>query len=233
MRKKHPGLSNINGVLSIFLFGLTFLFSCATFRSKVEGTYQSSATKNLGSEKVSIFFLFSHLEQSHGYDAIPKIQSKWKVIHDFDDIFRNALNEISNIGSYSTFTESADDVNYPNRRVEIDSLKSNNDYTIYIKFLKEKSFAKHFLASTVSTLTLTIIPLSYSWRYSIQVELFDNKGTLIKNYERSAKLKKWVHALLFFVYPFYNEKMKEEEIYIEFLNDVFKQIESEKILKHL
>ncbi len=31
---------------------------------------QYPAEKNLGAEKVSVFFLFRHLEQQHGFDSI-------------------------------------------------------------------------------------------------------------------------------------------------------------------
>jgi|GEM_PF-5970172 len=34
---------------------------------------QCPAEKNLGAEKVSVFFLFRHLEQQHGFDSIPKL----------------------------------------------------------------------------------------------------------------------------------------------------------------
>ena len=229
--------SKISDTLSILKKALVFIFivsivsGCATFRSDIEGSYPSPVRKNLGSEKVSVFFLFSHFAQTHGYDAIPKLQKKWSVISDFDDIFLESLKNISNIKNYSTFTDLAEDINSPERRAEKDSLKSLHDFTVQIRFLEEKSFAKHFMSGFFSTVSLTMLPLAYSWEYSIEVDVLDNQGILLQNYRRSAELTTWVQTLLIFVYPFHTQEMKLEEIYISFLSDIFKQIETEKILK--
>ena len=40
-------------------------------------------------------------------------------------------------------------------------------------------------------------------------------------------------TLLIFVYPFHPEQRKKEELYVEFLHDIFKQIEKENILKKI
>ena len=100
-----------------------------------------------------------------------------------------------------------------------------------IKFKREKSFAKSFLGSIASTITLTLFPVPYTQSYSVELELLDSKGLLIKNYSRKASLTKWVQTILIFIYPFHPEKRKREEIYVEFLHDIFRQIETEKILK--
>ena len=47
---------------------------------------------------------------------------------------------------------------------------------------------------------------------------------------RSASLTTWVQTLLIFLQPFHSEQKKKEQIYTEFLHDIFGQIESEKIL---
>ena len=231
MRNGQFGSANTIVKFLTFICLVCLMYGCAAFRSEIEGRYESSFNKNLGSEKVNVAFLFSHFSQAHGYDAIPKLQSKWSIVSDFDDIFMESLNNISNIKKFSTFTDLAEDINSPKRRAEKDSLKSTHDYTIQIKFLEEKSFARHFIAGFFSTASLTIFPLAYSWKYSMEVDVFDQREVLIQNYHRSADLTIWVQTLLIFVYPFQTEKMKMEEIYIGFLSDVFKQIESEKILK--
>ena len=64
----------------------------------------------------------------------------------------------------------------------------------------------------------------------LNADIFNSKGLLIKSYERNASLTKWVQTFLFFFYPFHPEKRKKEEIFVEFLHDIFKQIETEKIL---
>lgn len=230
----NPHLSNIIVLLKktlVFIFILSVVWGCATFRSEIDGIYQSPAQKNLAAKKVSVLFLFSHYAQSHGYDAIPKLQRKWKVISDFDDIFLESIKNISNIRSYTTFTDMAEDINSPSRRAEKDSLKSAHDFTISIRFLEEKSFARHFISGLLSTVSLTLLPAAYSWDYSIEVDVYDQQGILIQNYQRSAELTTWVQTLLIVVYPFHTEQMKMEEIYLGFLDDVFKQIETEKILK--
>jgi hypothetical protein len=50
-------------------------------------------------------------------------------------------------------------------------------------------------------------------------------------YERNATLTNWSQILLVMVYPFHPEFRKVEEIYMAFLSDTFRQIESEGILK--
>ncbi|MFC1853955.1 hypothetical protein ACFL27_27540 [candidate division CSSED10-310 bacterium] len=40
----------------------------------------------------------------------------------------------------------------------------------------------------------------------------------------------WVQLFLVFIQPFHNETMKKEQVYSEFLHDIFRQIETERIL---
>jgi len=220
---------------SIFiLFVLYFAFSlvrCATFKSEIKGKFSSTGIKNYGADGVSVLFIFSHLRQTKGYDAIPKLDNKRQRIGGFDDFFQDALNEISNINKYSTFTEYASDVNEPERRAIKDSLISTHAYIMKIKFMREKSFTKHFLGKIVSSISLTLLPIPYTYSYSVDLDLFNSQGHLIKSYSRKASLTKWVQTMLIFIYPFHPEKRKKEEIYVDFLHDIFKQIESEKVLK--
>ena len=204
---------------------------CATFKSQIKGKFNSSADKNHGADGVSVLFIMSHFSQSKGYDAIPKLENKRQIISGFDDIFHDALNEFSNIKKYSTFTEYASDVNKPERRNEVDYLMQNHDFFIKIKIMKEKIFAKHFLGIIVSTASLTLFPIPYTYSYSVEVNVFNSKNQLINTYTRKATLTKWVQTLLLFAYPFYPEKRQKEEMYVAFLHNIFKQIESEKILK--
>ena len=220
----------------IILISLVLIFltlNCATFKSEINGKFDSTVEKNYGADGVSVFFVFSHLRQTKGYDAIPKLDDKRQRISGFDDFFRDALNEFSNIKKYSVFTNYASDVNDPQRRAIRDSLMTTHDFVMKIKFMREKSFAKHFLGKIVSTATLTLFPIPYTYSYSATLELYDSKGHLIKNYSRKASLNKWVQTFLIFIYPFHPEKRKKEEIYVEFLHDIFRQIESEKVLRKL
>ena len=206
------------------------LVGCATFKSEINGRFDSPSEKNYGADGVSVLFIFSHFRQTKGYDAIPKLDNKYQRIGGFDDFFQDALHEFSNIKLYSTFTEYASDVNEPERRAKKDSLMLEHDFVMKIKFMREKSFAKNFLGTIVSTVSLTLFPIPYKHSYSANLEIFDAKGHLVKSYSRNTSLTKWVQTFLIFIHPFHPERRKKEEIYVEFLHDIFKQIETENVL---
>jgi hypothetical protein len=48
--------------------------------------------------------------------------------------------------------------------------------------------------------------------------------------QRKASLSTYSESLLLFVYPFFPEEVKIEEIYLESLRNIFQQIEAEGIL---
>ncbi len=205
------------------------LAGCAASRSAVTGKFERPAEKNVGAEKVSAFFLFRHLEQQHGFDSIPKLKAQG--VKDFDNLFRDALGEISNVSPYVTFTESPADVNNPKRREELDGFRRTHDYTLDIDFFEESSFAEQCLSGTVSLLSLTLVPMPYTWDYTITATLSDRSGKTMREYQRKATLKNWTQAVLIFAYPFHPLEGKREEIYSESLHDIFRQIEAEKVLK--
>jgi hypothetical protein len=205
------------------------LAGCAASRSPLTGSFNRQAEKNYGADKTTVCFLFRHQSQMHGFDTIPKL-NKYGV-KDFNNLFREALPEITNIGSYATFTESPEDVNEPKRREELSKMRAENDYTLKIDFFEETSFKQQFLNGTISLLTLTVIPMPYSWDYTISAELYDRKGRLLRSYQRKATLNNWVEVFLIFAYPFHPLEGKRETIYSEALHDIFRQIEAEKVLK--
>lgn len=217
--------------VALILAALQWLAGCATFKSDLSGKYIAPSARNYGADQVSVFFIFSHSRQTRGLDAIPKLDKQHERVYGFDDFFQDALNEFSNISRYATFTEYASDVNDPARRVLKDSLMQRHDFIIKLKFRREKSFAKNFLGTIVSSISLTLFPIPYTYTYSTAVEVYDSQNHLLKNYARRASLTKWVQTLLIFVYPFHPEQRKKEELYVEFLHDIFKQIETEKILQ--
>ena len=217
-------------ILVIIILLIVFIISCASFRSDIKGKFDQTPEKNYGAEKVNVLFIFKHLEQTVGYDAIPKLLDKRHQLDGFDDIFNDALNELTNIRKYATFTEYASDVNDPERRDKRDDLIAQHDYVLRIKFMKKKSFAKYFISSFLSTFSATLLPMPYTHSYFINVDVYNSKDILIKSYERKASLTKWVQTLLITLQPFHPEKRKEEEIYINFLHDIFRQIETEKLL---
>ncbi|MRR59236.1 MAG: hypothetical protein EG824_13640 [Deltaproteobacteria bacterium] len=214
-------------VVILLLAGM--LAGCAASRSPVTGKFDRPAERNAGAEKVSVFFLFRHLEQQHGFDSIPKLKAQG--VKDFDNLFRDALNEISNASPYVTFTESPADVNNPKRREELDTFRQTHDFTLGIDFFEESSFAEQCLSGTISLLSLTLIPVPYTWDYTITANLSDKSGKTVHSYQRKATLKNWTQAVLIFAYPFHPLEGKREEIYAESLHDIFRQIEAERALK--
>lgn len=216
-------------ILLLCLLLAAALFGCAASNSEISGSYNLPAKKNLGAEKVSVFFLFQHVAQQHGFDTIPKLQSNG--VKDFDNIFRDALNEISNISQYDTFTEDPNDVNSPKRRQELEILRNSHDYTLEVRFFEESSFKQQALSGTISLLSLTIIPMPYSWEYTISANLYDKGGKLLQSYQRQATLNNWVELFLIFAYPFHPLEGKREQIYADSLHDLFRQIEAEQVLK--
>jgi hypothetical protein len=45
--------------------------------------------------------------------------------------------------------------------------------------------------------------MPYSWDYTINTKLYDNKGALLRSYSSKATLTNWMEAVLIFAYPFY------------------------------
>ncbi len=218
---------------SIIKLNLILLFvlvsGCASFKSPTNGIYQSETKENKNAEKVSLLFVFSHYEQTIGIDAIPKLtRARWN----FNDIFRNSLNEISNIEKYNSFTMEAKDINNVKKREDIIRGRKENDYTIEINFKVEKSFVKFFFSAIMSSASATIIPMRYKYIYSVEAKVYNYKHELVESYMRDAELNKWVQTFMVFLYPFHHEKRKKEELYVECLHDIFKQIETEKVLDY-
>jgi hypothetical protein len=222
-------LGNIAVLLSCLVV-LLLLGGCVATRSEIMGRYDRPAEKNVGAEKVSVFFQFRHLGQQHGYDSIPKLKPLVDI-KDFDNIFRDALGEISTISGYDTFTESPNDINMPKRRQDLEVFRTSHDYTLEVSIFEESSFPQQFFSAWISLLSMAIIPMPYSWDYTFSVRVSDHDGRLLKTYERKATLSNWVEAVLVVAYPFYPLEVKREEIYAESLHDIFRQIEAEKVLK--
>lgn len=215
-------------MLSLLLL-TAMLSGCVASRSEIKGAYGGQAEKNAAAQKVSVFFLFRHLGQQHGLDTIAKLQHQG--VKDFDNIFRDSLKELSNIARYDTYTELPGDVNSPERRQKLETLRGANDYTLEVTFLEESSFSQQFLSGTISLFTLTAIPVPYSWDYTITADLRGKDGALLRSYKRTSTLSNWVEGLLILAYPFYPFEGKREEVYSESLRDIFRQMDAEKVLK--
>lgn len=220
----------MKSIVSLILIGAIILIAgCATFSPPINGMYGKEKVRNLNAEKVDILFIFEHYEQTTGIDAVPKLT---RPPRNFNDIFGNALSEISNIEKYNSITINADDINDIRKRENILRLKKESEYIIEMNFKKEKSFVKFFFGVIVSSFSATIIPIRYKNKYEVEVKVYDNKEQLIKTYMRDSELDKWVQTFMVFFYPFMHEKRKKEELYVECLHDIFSQIETEKILNY-
>jgi hypothetical protein len=204
---------------------------CAAYRSDMGGAYTGPARVNQGAARVRIAFMFTHFHQNKGWDVIPKMDNENRYVNGFNDFFRDALPEITNIGSYATFTERPDDVTSPRRRAEQDSIAAGNDYVVRMRFMRETSFAREALGTILSSVTLTTFPVPYTSSYSVTADVYDRDGRLVRRYERHASVTRWVETLLIFAYPFYPESRKTDEVYLNFLHNTFRAIEADGILK--
>jgi hypothetical protein len=210
---------------------IALLFAgCASFRSNLSGAYSGEVKRNLEGKPVNVLFHFTHVEQTLGYDAIPKVVGKTSMIRSFDDVFQDALLEFGNLGKYATFTNEASDVNKPERRAIRDSLMAQSDYTVKVRIVAEHRFVSYFFGGLATTITATLIPIPYRKSYRMETEVFARDGKLIGAYHRQAYLSKWVEMFLVFAYPFCPEDRKREEIFMAMLHDTFRQMESERVL---
>jgi len=89
--------------------------SCATFPGAMNGAYAGPERTASATEDVSVLFLLRHVKQARGLDAIPKLIPERQIVRDFDNLLVDAVTEISNLESYTSFTEFPSDVSQPER----------------------------------------------------------------------------------------------------------------------
>lgn len=212
-------------VVSILLGVL--LYQCATFSPPINGLYELNSEKIIGADKVNVLFVFKHYKQTVGIDAVPKLVRPQR---NFNDIFQAALQEISNIDKFNTITIEANDVNNVDKRNYLARLKNESDYVIEMSFKEEKSFVKFFFGVVASSVSLTVIPIRYKYKYTIEtiVKSFNQEPANI--YVRNADLNKWVQTFMVFLYPFNHQKREVEEMYIKSMRNIFNEIEDKKVL---
>lgn len=220
-------ISKLSFIVLLVFFASFLMTGCMSFRSGISGAYQKTVPPNPELQPVTVFFYFTHLEQAKGFDVVPKIIQPRRG---FKDILQESMKQISNVKSFATFTDAYDDIDNVNRRRMRDSLKENNDFTIHVTIKRENSFAKHFLADLFAWGSLSVLPMVYSWEYIYTAEVTGKNGIRIKHYERTAQLETWTQALLIFFYPFNPSEVKIEEIYLESLKDIFREIEADGVL---
>jgi len=198
---------------------------CATFPGTMGGAYSGPERSAPAARKVSVLFLLRHVKQAQGLDAIPKVQPEREIVRDFDNLLVDAITEISNLSSYTSFTEFPSDVSQPERVARREELIRTHDYLVKVQILEEYSFVRQFFGRVISAVSVTLLPVPYTTRYSIEVEVLqDNRQ--VASYRRARSKTMWVQALLLFVQPFHNDTIVRERIYIDLLHDVFREMEA-------
>ena len=104
------------------------------------------------------------------------------------------------------------------------------DYSIKFRIETKSSFVSNFFSGFISSISLTLIPACYTKHYKVKAEIFNRKNEILATYEREADVTNWYQMFLVFAYPFHPEKRKTEEVHLDFLEDIFRQIESEGVL---
>lgn len=201
---------------------------CAATRSDINGLYTEQIKFTKKAPVKLLFDLYYYTRQT-GFDAIPKF-SRTSGISDFDDIFKESIKQISNIDDYETFINTSAHIDDIEKRRDRENKIENSDYVIKLEILQENSFSKHVLGSIFSIGSLDIIPIGYSWDYTMTATIFKKNEVQIGKYSRNARVTNWHQILLIVAYPFSPVEGKTEEVYLESLTDLFKQIENENIL---
>ena len=202
---------------------------CATFPGAMEGAYSGPERAAPATRDVRVLFLLRHVKQAKGLDAIPKLIPEREIVRDFDNLLVDAVTELSNLGSYTSFTEFPSDVSQPERVARREELIRTHDYVVEVRILEEYSFVRQFFGRVLSTVSVTFLPVPYTTRYSIEVGV-TRGDSQVASYRRSSSKTMWVQALLLFIQPFHNDTIVRERIYIDLLHDVFREMEASGVL---
>lgn len=220
-------MKKISVALPLILMFL--MVGCATFSPSITGQYKGQSSSKQDADKVDVLFIIKHFHQTIGKDAVPKLT---RPFNNFDDLFNDALEKISNIGGFVPHTIMPREVNNVEKRKEISRLRKELDYTVEINITKKKSLVKYFFGIISSSISATIIPMNYRREFTFEATVFNYKQELIKTYRREGELNKWVEAFLVVVWPFYHDKRKKEALYVNALQNIFLQIENEHVLDY-
>ena len=213
-----------------FLAPLCLLMaSCATFPGDMDGAYAGPERAAPAARDVSVLFLLRHVKQAKGLDAIPKLIPERQIVRDFDNILVDAVTEISNLSSYTSFTEFPSDVSQPERVARREELIRTHDYVVRVQILEEYSFVRQFFGRVLSAVSVTLLPVPYTTRYSIEVEVTEANNQ-VATFRRANSKTLWVQTFLLFIQPFHNDTIVRERIYIDLLHDVFREMEASGVL---
>jgi hypothetical protein len=196
------------------------LSGCAASLSPIEGAYVGPPARAAAGRPVTLEFVVTHLEQSHGWDVVPKHRPS--VVEAFDEILRDAVVELGPVSSYSLTTDTG-----PAGQSQVVTQRefsSERDFAIHLAFLRESSFAAHTFYALVAIGTLGLCPVPFSWQYTVEADVYDRGGRAAGSYRRSAEVTNWVQDALAVVYPFHPLEGKEEKLYSLVLHDLFREI---------
>ena len=223
-----PYSRRILGVVCLLLASLPPT-GCATFPGAIRGAYSGPTRAAATPRDVSVLFLLRHVRQAKGLDAIPKLIEERGIVRDFDNLLLDAVEEIGNLGAYTSFTEFPSDVSQPDRVARREELIRTHDYVVRIEIREEYSFVRQFFGRVVSVVSVTLLPIPYTTHYSIEVDVVRG-GVETASFRRSSSKTMWVQALLLFIQPFRNDTIVRERIYIDLLHDVFREVEASEVL---
>ena len=203
--------------------------SCATFPGAMEGEFAGPGRSTPAADDVSVLFLLRHVKQAKGLDAIPKLKREGQIVRDFDNLLVDAVTELSNISSYTAFTEFPSDVSQPERVARRDELIRTYDFQVRVRLLEEYSFVRQFFGGVVSGISLTLLPVPYTIHYSIEVEVMQGDSQ-VATYRRASSKTRWLQTFLIVIQPFHDDTIVRERIYIDLLHNVFREMEADGVL---
>jgi hypothetical protein len=195
----------------------------------MDGAFSGPERTTPAARDVSVLFLLRHVKQAKGLDAIPKLIPEREIVRDFDNLLVDAVSEISNLSSYTSFTEFPSDVSQPERVARREELIRTHDYVVKVQILEEYSFVRQFFGGVISAVSITTLPVPYTTRYSIEVEV-QHADSQVASYRRARSKTMWVQAFLLVIQPFHNDTIVRERIYIDLLHDVLSEVEASGVL---
>lgn len=212
---------------SLACVGTAFaLAGCAASLSPIEGRYARARARDGARQPFTVEFVVTHLEQSHGWDVVPKHRPA--VVEAFDEVLADAVTELRNLSGYTVVTDEG-----PKGETEVQTrreFRTDRDYAIHLTILRESSFAAHAFWGLVAFSTGSLVPAPFRWVYTVRAEIYDSRGGAIADLRRSATVTNWIQTGLIVVYPFHPLEGKEEKLYSVALHDLFREMEAEGIL---
>lgn len=229
---------------------------CLGSVSEIQDRYGESLARTAPAleEPADVAIFVEHLEQQHGWDSVPKRRPP-AVGADFDEILRDALRSLENLGTFSISTvrglepgpgtpssgvlvgvpvqqapsatpSTGDSAEFSFRR----AVPEDRDFALYVTMFRESSFAAHAVCAFLSTATAWTVPIPFRWQHSARVDVLDREGR-VRSFSRSALVSGWFGWPLLVAYPYYPLAGRQEELHRELLRDLFREIDDRGVLR--